>query len=398
MLYSGAPSASAGAGPQAGFDGTADLGNARLEPQERPDSPSLRDIFYAPFYAKLPYKPGLPPGKGISSLASEERRAREIQRQPTLRTARIHEPFAMLHSRSEPGKVTSQYGRIPMESVGDYKPPAQPLTHVRAQAQNLALAEKAPSTRAALAVKAQLLPAALVDCEADCPTYSFLLRALAATVEKYSSTADDGGAPDATELDVRLCTRQGPAVRFAPAGQSGASPGDPLLTPGDAAGRTSPRSGGNPPAQSEGKPPHSDPTSMTAQFRADDAQDARDAQSSLDAAAEDDAIKYGSDLASLARLVAKREVEAKAYSQRLHGLEDNIREVSKEIEIAKANIKAINLEISRFEAFQQVESEAKAGAAGKLRGEGKYSSGDKATGQLALERLRNADSLELLAK
>lgn len=364
-----------------------DLGEERSGQQRRAASPSLRDIFYSPFYAKLPYKPGLPPGRGISSLAREEQHARSEQRQGTSRVSRIHEPFAMLHSTRDLGKATSQYRHIQVETVGEYRPPAHRDAHVRAQARSLAaVAENAPSLRAAVAVKAQLLPAALIECEKDCPAYSFLLRALAASVEKYDPSFDHGKALDSAELDVRLCAKHGQAVRFEgdPEGSGGfrgpesmASLRGSMGSVGSA-GAVAPDAG-----QASQLPQTSQPTQA--------------AQSAFEVA-EEDSLKYGSELASLSRLVAKREVEAQAYTQRLRGLEESIAEVCKEIEIAKASIKSVNLEISRFEAFQQMEAEAKAGAARKLRGEGRYSSSGQATGQAALERLRNADSLEKLAK
>lgn len=297
------------------------------KPETGRRSPPFSDIFHAPFYARLPYKPALQARSPIKApqapqALSPSRRAGSLSAATPLRDAPstmrhstpLRPPVAIFTEPPQPARAVSFYNnrgiRLPLycESVR----PRQHTGNIRHQAALLqgcdaaegprpgadAGAGAGEATRVARAVKTEMLPNALRECARDTPCYAYLFACLTGAIERQKNPPPLMKKDDPVDPNIRRAGAEASA---------GVDAGVETLLE-------------------------------------------RRAQESR---------RFSADILSLAKLVARRRLENEAYRRHGAALQADLLRVAKETDVARASLEAHVAEIARLESLRLSEADVK---------------------------------------
>lgn len=282
----------------------------------------MGDLLYAPFYARLPTLPALSPSKHLHHVPL---RADSAPKTGSTTATASNAPSSLANRkvsiRPPSANMVQPYPRRRAAQFYDGHTVVVPCVqetvkiptrtrHIKAQDAFLKQAEQincdySPSKiRTSRSIKAELLPSVLLECCKDEPCYAYLLSELAKAVERHKSRlkpsathAEDGGEVESKSKTSNVIDR----------------------------------------AQTESLNIRDETDKDTERLE-----------------------EVSGDVLSLAKLVAKKEIEADTYRRRMDHMKTTLTKLNKEIQIAKTTIGALNAEIARLESIYQVSMEARA--------------------------------------
>ncbi|KAE8301787.1 hypothetical protein GL50803_0016637 [Giardia duodenalis] len=280
----------------------------------------MGDLLYAPFYARLPSLPALSPSKHLHYVPL---RTEVVPKADSTNTTTSNAPSSLANRKASirppsanmiqphPHRRAAQF----YDGHTVIVPPVQETVkiptrtqHIKAQDAFLKQVEHinceySPSKiRTSRGIKAELLPSVLLECCKDEPCYAYLLSELAKAVERHKSRLKPAAEVEGCEANLeskesRVTDR---AQTESPNAKEG--PDDEIERLGETSGN----------------------------------------------------------IVSLAKLVAKKEIEASTYRKRMDHMKTTLTKLNKEIQIAKTTIGALNAEIARLESIYQISMESRA--------------------------------------
>lgn len=283
----------------------------------------MGDLLYAPFYARLPTLPALSPSKHLhyvpiranSSPKTGSATATASNAPSTLTNKKmsVRPPSANM-VQPRPHRRAAQFydgHTVVVPCVQETVKIPTRTRHIKAQDAFLKHAEQincdySPSKiRTSRSIKAELLPSVLLECCKDEPCYAYLLSELAKAVERHKSRLKPFVHTEDSEINLEAKNRIPPTT----------------------IDRT----------QAENFNIRNETNNDTEKLE-----------------------EVSGDVLSLAKLVAKKEIEASTYRKRMDHMKTTLAKLNKEIQIAKTTVGALNAEIARLESIYQVSMEARA--------------------------------------
>lgn len=280
----------------------------------------MGDLLYAPFYARLPSLPALSPSKHLHYMPT---RAHSIPKTDSTAANVSHAPSSLTNKKvsirppsanmiqAQPHRRAAQFydgHTVVVPCVQETVKIPTRTRHIKAQDAFLKQAEQinceySPSKiRTSRSIKAELLPSVLLECCKDEPCYAYLLSELAKAVERHKSRLKPVAMAEAREVD-----------------------------------------------------PESEASNTIKGAQIENANALKGPESEMEKLKE-----VSGDVLSLAKLVAKKEIEADTYRKRMDHMKTTLTKLNKEIQIAKTTIGALNAEIARLESIYQISMEARA--------------------------------------